>query len=227
MNIRQSSSSSNKIETIIKTIQNLIIFCNTAVSTLDNVLTFDKLDENKLILEKQVISPLELLREVIQQYEDIAKKQNIEMRIVCLPEGNIRWLDDIEFSCDKAKVIQILRYLLSNAFKYTPIKGHITVFLENCESRGEHENISGKGGSKPMHAGMIRMSIRDTGQGVAASHQHNIFTQFVETESLSASMNMNTVMNMNSSRNTGLSLWICKSKLYINMHACIFILFNN
>ena len=161
---------------------------------------------------------MELLREVIQQYEDIAKKQNIEMRIVCLPEGNIRWLDDIEFSCDKAKVIQILRYILSNAFKYTPIEGQITVFLENCESRDEHENISGKGGGKPIYDGIIRMSIRDTGQGVVTSHQDNIFTQFVETESLSASMNINTDMNMNTdtnmntSSNTGLSLWICKSK---------------
>jgi signal transduction histidine kinase len=183
------------IESISKTVKELADMCNIAVSTLDDVLTFDKLDEKKLILEKQITCPLEIIREVINQFENTANALKIELRVACLPEDSLSWLNEIEFSCDRAKIIQILRYLLSNAIKYTPSKGRITVFLEShYEENPDYSNIP--------DARMIRISVKDTGRGISREKQNSIFTQFVETDSCDSS---------------GLGLWICKSKYFVSV----------
>jgi signal transduction histidine kinase len=199
MNI-QVSTSNSIIESLSKTIKRLTDMCNTAVSTLDDVLTFDKLDEKKLILEKQAACPLELVREVISQFEDSAQALKIEMRMACLPEGSLSWLYDIEFTCDRAKIIQILRYLLSNAIKYTPSQGRVTVVLENYKDDNEDQHRKSDHCSR-----MVRISVKDTGRGISQENQKSIFTQFVETDT----------MAIKEGHSTGLGLWICKSKFML------------
>jgi signal transduction histidine kinase len=79
-----------------------------------------------------------------------ARKQRVELRMTDgLPRAQT----------DPQRLMQVLTNLLSNACKYTPEGGAITVSAE-------------------MHAGAIRISVQDTGIGIAPEEQARLFTQF-------------------------------------------------
>jgi signal transduction histidine kinase len=63
--------------------------------------------------------------------------------------------------CDRARVRQIVDNLLSNAIKYTPASGQITVEVTRAATDG-----------------FLRVSIADTGVGIAPEDQDQIFGRF-------------------------------------------------
>jgi hypothetical protein len=63
------------------TINSILELCEKAVCNLDDVLTFDKLDENKLILEYDNISPWNLLTDLSESFFDYAQNSNIDFSI--------------------------------------------------------------------------------------------------------------------------------------------------
>lgn len=71
------------------------------------------------------------------------------------------WIDELKFK-------QVLSNLLSNAIKFTD-KGGIVI---RC--RGNYEG---------EHAVQVRISVTDTGRGIAASQIDKVFTPFFELDS--------------------------------------------
>jgi CheY-like chemotaxis protein len=65
---------------------------------------------------------------------------------------------------DRRKVKQILFNLLANAVKYTPEDGRIVV------------------GAAPAESGMIRISVADTGVGIAPKDREMIFSEFQQAD---------------------------------------------
>jgi signal transduction histidine kinase len=86
-----------------------------------------------------------------------ARKQRMELRLAAgLPRART----------DPQRLMQVLTNLLSNACKYTPEGGSVTVCAEN-------------------QAGAIRVSIQDTGIGISPEEKARLFTQFFRGESAS------------------------------------------
>ncbi len=108
-----------------------------------------KIDPRPLPLIECIRTPIADLRPQIDE-----KDQNIQLEI---PDG----LPMIH--ADPNRLIQILTNLISNANKYTPTGGRITV-------RAEQIN------------GQIRVSIIDTGIGLSAADQEHLFEQFYRSE---------------------------------------------
>ncbi len=65
--------------------------------------------------------------------------------------------------CDPDRLAQILTNLVSNAYKYTPIGGDITIYAY-------------------VRAGMMHIAIADTGIGIAPENQKRIFERFSRVE---------------------------------------------
>ncbi|MBT3391281.1 MAG: GAF domain-containing protein [Chloroflexi bacterium] len=73
--------------------------------------------------------------------------------------------DDLpQVYADPSRVIQILTNLVSNAWKYTPEGGEITI---NAKAQDER----------------VRVEIHDTGLGISEEDQEKLFTQFFRSES--------------------------------------------
>ena len=69
--------------------------------------------------------------------------------------------ETIPLTCDPTRLVQVICNLLSNAAKYTPAGGHITL-------------------SARRRAGMLEISVRDTGMGIPADMLARVFDMFTQ-----------------------------------------------
>lgn len=88
--------------------------------------------------------------------------------------------------CDNDRIMQVVINIFSNALKFTPNRGRITVRSLYMKNTG-----SGKGG--------VRICIRDTGIGIAKENIDKVFSKFEQIESME-----------NHSAGTGLGMAICR-----------------
>ena len=91
----------------------------------------------------------ELIGELCERAASLAPMLGLELRFVCSLERHI-----CAVSPDAME--QILNHLLSNAFKFTPAGGEVTVELRLCDDR-------------------ILLSVADNGQGVGADQMPLLF----------------------------------------------------
>jgi signal transduction histidine kinase len=91
--------------------------------------------------------------------------------------------------CDEIRTIQIIGNLLSNASKYTPLHGQITICLA------------------PAEEGYLQLSVADTGIGISDADQANLFSAFFRARDPAAAQ----------ARGSGLSLHI--TRLLIELHS--------
>jgi len=68
--------------------------------------------------------------------------------------------------CDEGRAAQIVGNLVSNAIKYTPQGGRISMTL-----------------SKAEEAGFLKLGVTDTGVGISSEDQRQLFTRFFRAES--------------------------------------------
>jgi signal transduction histidine kinase len=89
---------------------------------------------------------------------------------------------NLVFRADREKVVQILLNLLSNASKFTPDGGRITVTAQRLES------------------GLASFSVRDTGIGMSAEQLQTVFEPFVQFDSALSREHRGTGLGMPISR---------------------------
>jgi PAS domain S-box-containing protein len=129
----------------------------SAQSLLDmvyDVLEFSKMERGELELRMETIAVVPLFTDVLELTRPLAQSKSIEIQLVF--EGEIPY----SIRSDEWRLRQVILNLLSNALKFT--------------DRGKVELIvSG-------HSSTVRVTIRDTGVGIAPELQDRIFDAFVQ-----------------------------------------------
>jgi signal transduction histidine kinase len=137
-----------------------------AVETINDSLTFDKIDENKLVLEKEFINPETFIDEVIRPFEI-----NATIAEVQLTHKKDQILDcSLAIKGDLFKLNQVLRNLLSNAIKFTPPNGKVTISTEIIPNSKNIDNCEN----------MVRICVQDTGCGMSKENLPKLFGQYVQ-----------------------------------------------
>ncbi|UOQ68672.1 ATP-binding response regulator [Hymenobacter volaticus] len=122
---------------------------------VNQLLDFRKIDVGKMAVRATEGNLVSFLREIMDVFEKTANKRNITFRFLPAEPVINLWFDgDI---LDK-----VFFNLLSNAFKYTPDGGQIKVSIQ----RGP--------------ADTVRVSVEDTGQGIAEADQPHILEWFYQ-----------------------------------------------
>ncbi|HMR92932.1 MAG TPA: two-component regulator propeller domain-containing protein [Chitinophagaceae bacterium] len=129
------------------------------LNLVNQLLDFRKLEEKELKLTPVPGDIISFIHDVSRSFTDIADIKHITF--------SFRSNEDSFFTrFDHEKIERILFNLLSNAFKFTPPNGHVTVDLQIA--------------AKENHELLIR--VTDTGIGIAADKQEKIFERFFQTE---------------------------------------------
>jgi PAS domain S-box-containing protein len=125
-------------------------------SLIGDLLDLSRIDAGKgLSLTMEEMDFTELLRIVYETFKNASNKHKI---ILTIPDKS----ETILF--DKNKMIQVMTNLLSNALKYSPDGGNITISMEDRDGR-------------------IFASVKDEGLGISKEDLPRIFEKFYRVES--------------------------------------------
>ena len=129
---------------------------------VQDMLDITRIEAGTLQLRPTLVNISQILKRVERDFINVieGRKQNL---IIHLPKSTPPLWADGE------RIMQILRNLVSNAVKYTPDGGTIELRTAVLDA-----------GNKQAGEQYLKMTVRDTGVGIAPEHQEKIFETFHE-----------------------------------------------
>jgi signal transduction histidine kinase len=143
------------------------------LSLINDILDLSKVEAGKMELSPATFSLNDLFKNSLSFIVDTVTKHNIHLKSEISPDlGTIK--------ADERRVKQVVFNLLSNAAKFTPDGGFITLKADVISTKSEMLPVKIK---KSIHyrEGVL-VSVKDTGIGIAKKDQRNIFSEFYQVE---------------------------------------------
>ncbi len=137
---------------------------------VDQLLDFRKLDQGATPLQLEKRDIVKFLRDITSPFDFLASKKNLTFIFLPEEEPLTAWFDS-------AIMEKILYNLLSNAFKFTPEGGNITVRVR--KSMGKKSSTP----EKFRRYGAVAISVEDTGVGITKNKVKSIFDRFYTSSS--------------------------------------------
>jgi signal transduction histidine kinase/ligand-binding sensor domain-containing protein/DNA-binding response OmpR family regulator len=133
---------------------------------INQLLDFRKIEGEKMTLRAEYSDIITFINDIVDSYGEYAHEKHISFKFVTPLEHHMMWFD-------ADKLDKILFNLLSNAFKFTPEKGSITLTVEaNCKPGSESENIDS----------FFSITVSDTGTGIPEKDLPFLFERFYQAE---------------------------------------------
>ena len=149
--------------------------CDQMRTYINDMLDVTRLDTGKVHVEFQPASLGALAQRFVTRFAPAAARKGVALECVVAPNLPLLPLDE-------SRIGQVLTNLLSNALKFTPEAGRITVSV-TAAARG-----------------CLELAVADTGRGIAPEHHDRIFDRLYQVEREDAS----------SREGLGLGLHICR-----------------
>ncbi len=143
------------------------------VDVVSDLLDVARIHSGKLSIEKTSVNLKNVIDSVMHELESTALEKSISLQFEASKE-------DVVINTDGNRLHQAIANLVSNALKYTKA-GTITISLEVRTDR-------------------VEIRIKDTGMGISAENQKNLFAPFFRVEG----------KEMDATIGTGLGMWITK-----------------
>jgi signal transduction histidine kinase len=138
-------------------------FLDTIKANVDRVLEMvnefseiSRLETGALKLDAEPLHMHDLVSEVITSLQPQIEAKEINLTVEVPPELPKVW-------GDHTRVIQILTNLITNAYKYTPEKGQITISTQWIDDS-------------------VQVDVADTGIGISPQDQEKLFTRFFRAD---------------------------------------------
>jgi len=125
---------------------------------IDEILDLSRIESGKLQLEHTIVTVDELVADMRMLFDPLAKDKNLDLHFI-IDEGTPTQLET-----DKMRLEQILKNLLSNAFKFTA-RGYIQLRI-----------------SPSFQKNYIDIAVRDSGIGIPADKHQLIFEAFQQAD---------------------------------------------
>lgn len=131
------------------------------LSLVEEILDLAKLDAGKLELVENPTRLGELIVDILKSYKDVLASKSIHLKF------HYQLDQSMAIMLDERKYDKIIRNLLSNALKFTPSGGQISVTIEAVEIRGKQ---------------MFRTTVSDTGEGIHQDDLPHVFDRYYQSE---------------------------------------------
>lgn len=122
---------------------------------IDQLLEFRKMQAGKLKLSLQETDVVMFVQGICKMFDDAAESKQIDFKFESQLPAYLMYLD-------QQKMDKVVFNLLSNAFKYTPVKGRIVVSLA-------------------FQGGKLIVRVADTGVGIPKEKQAQLFSRFMQS----------------------------------------------
>jgi signal transduction histidine kinase len=161
-----------------------------ALGLLEGLLTWARLQMGRMEYQPLPLDLQDMVQQTVRVLREVAEAKGIRLLNQVSP--------DVGVYADGNMLNTVLRNLINNAFKFTPIGGQVTVStqlrIKNYELGVGHEELS------PNY---LEVSIADTGVGMSAETQQKLFKldQYV------------TTVGTANEKGTGLGLIICREMI--------------
>lgn len=131
---------------------------NDLLTLINDILDLSKIESGKLDMQLEDVEITEVLHDMEMLFAEVARNKNINYNLSAEGVGSI-------IHTDKVRAEQVIKNLLSNAFKFTPENGSISLTV--------------KPGKEPE---TISFHIKDTGIGIPLEKQKLIFEAFQQAD---------------------------------------------
>jgi len=145
------------VDVIEKSSENLLAIIN-------NILDLSKVESNKIEIDEILFSPIEEFENAIEVYGPKASEKNIQLSSYIDPTLH-NYLKG-----DAVKIKEVLINLMSNAVKFTPNNGQITVEIKRLDNA-------------PLDRARVLFSVQDSGIGIHNDKVEGIFDAFNQADS--------------------------------------------
>jgi signal transduction histidine kinase len=122
---------------------------------IEDLLDVERMAVGKLTLHIEQHDVSEIIKEGVEKFKGTAASKGITLEAA--PQDVCGYV-----VCDRSRVMQVLSNLIGNAIKFTPAKGQICI---SCQRAGPE-------------GGEVRISVSDTGEGIAPEKIKTIFDRF-------------------------------------------------
>ena len=141
---------------------------------VNQLLDLSKLEAGKLKLEASKNNIVSFIKGIALSFESLSEEKDITLKIISEK-------DSIDVYFDKEKMIKILSNILSNAFKFTPQNGKITISIN---TKPPSFLLTVKPADKEeLKGGYVEIKIRDTGIGISKEEMLKLFDRFYQVDS--------------------------------------------
>lgn len=126
------------------------------VNIINDILDFSKIESSKMIIESREFLFSSLLLGVRDLLDNMAKERNIDLIL-------INEYSSLTFLGDEHRIQQVLYNFTSNALKFTPSDGKVTIKFEKMKNYFE-------------------MSVQDSGIGISEDKVDSLFDAFIQAD---------------------------------------------
>ncbi len=127
---------------------------------INRLLELTKLESGEFRMKVTSTELNSFLRKILSAFESLTEKRNIKL-------GFNRYKDDIYIYLDKEKAEEVFNNLISNAIKFTPENGIISLTITKEEENADY----------------VRVHVTDTGTGIREGDLSHIFDRFYQVDS--------------------------------------------
>jgi signal transduction histidine kinase len=124
---------------------------------INDLLDLSKVEAGMMEFKSELVDLADLIEETELTVRILAGSNRVDFRTVLHPDLSV-------VVTDRAKLKQVLLNYLSNAIKFTPPGGRVTLKLEPEGQEG------------------FRLTVKDTGIGITAEDQHRLFSVFQQAD---------------------------------------------
>jgi signal transduction histidine kinase len=156
-----------------RAIQTMQRSVSRATQMLDDFLDLARVQAGRLILHPTSLDVCRFLRETVETFEEQAKQNGITLKLQ-LPER-------VMATGDEHRIAQVLNNLVSNAIRYSPNGGNVTVAARDSDAYAEFQVI-------------------DDGRGMTAEQLGRLFQPFAQVQGTAEE-----------AQGTGLGLYLSKA----------------
>lgn len=125
---------------------------------INDMLDIERLESGKMVFQMKPVEVAPFLQQAVEAHQGLAQQFDAKIELLRVPPG-------VKVSADSDRLMQVMGNLLSNAAKFSPQGGVVTISAARQAPRS------------------VRISVTDQGPGIPLKFQPMIFQKFAQAES--------------------------------------------